>query len=159
MLDTALAHLTEKKDGRRLSTVVTDTKLNLERPIAELLAERGIVSVEEKRMLGLVPAKFPVLDERPEQEIRSRLQEVLAGHRPADPADATSLAVLQGLGVAHKVLKEESGGLSARELKKRIEQVAANNEAGAAVKRAVDAITTALITSTVIATTVTTTTN
>lgn len=151
VLDTALEHLTHKKDGRRLSSVVTDSRLNLEHQIAEGFAERGIVSIEEKRLLGLVPARYPMIDSRPEERIRDRLRDVLAGIRDPEPADATILAVLQGLGVARKVLKEEAGGLSSRALKKRIEEVAARNPAGQAVKRAVDAMNTAIMTSTMIA--------
>lgn len=152
VLDAALEHLTRKKDGRRLSRVITESKLNLEHQIAEGFAERGVVSIQEKRLLGLVPARYPMTDGRPEEQIRSRLRDVLAGDREPEPADATVLAVLQGLGVARKVLKEEAGGLSARALKKRIEEVAARNPAGQAVKRAVDAMNTALMTSTIVAT-------
>ena len=158
LLDSALDRLAQKRDGRRLSSVITDSKLVPEQQIAENLAARGILSVEKGGLFGLVPARYPALDGQPEQEIRGRLRDVLSGARKPDPADATVLAVLQGLDMARKVLREESGGLSGRDLKRRIQELTAGNEAGAAVKRAVDALTAVLVSSAVVTTTAATTT-
>lgn len=64
--------------------------------------------------------------------------------------DSTILAILQGLDAAHRVLEQESGGMKKRELKARIEQIAADDPSGGAVKRAVDAINTALMTAVIL---------
>ena len=147
-LDTALARLVEK-DGKKLSGLVTDRRLAVEQQTAEALATAGVVRIEEKRALGLVPARYPVLDPEPERRVRERLRTVLAGGTP-QPADATLLAVLQGLGIAGKVLAEEKGDLGRRDLKRRIEEVSTDVRAGEAVARAVQAMNTAIMTAAIV---------
>lgn len=147
-LDAALARLVEK-DGKRLSGLVADRRLAVEQQTAEALAAAGVVRIEEKRALGLVPARYPVLDTEPERRVRERLRTVLAGGTP-QPADSTLLAVLQGLGIAGKVLAEEKGDLGRRDLKRRIEEVSTDVRAGAAVARAVQAMNTAIMTAAIV---------
>ncbi len=143
-LDAALSRMVEK-DGKKLSSLVTDGKLAVEAHVAAALSAAGVIRVEEKRALGLVPARYPVLDPEPERRVRERLRTVLAGGTP-QPADATLLAVLQGLDLAGKVLAEEKGVLGKRELKSRIEEVSTDVRAGAAVAKAVQAMNVAVMT-------------
>lgn len=143
-LDVALARL-EERDGKKLSSLVTDRKLAVEGPVARSLAAAGVIEIEEKRALGLVPAKYPVLDPEPERRTREQLGLVLRGGTPR-PEDATLLAILQGLGVAGKVLAEEKGTLGRRDLKRRIEQVSTEVKAGEAVAKAIAAMNAALMT-------------
>ncbi|MBS2938460.1 GPP34 family phosphoprotein [Nocardioides sp. J2M5] len=147
-LDVALARLVEK-DGKKLSSLVTDRRLNVEHEVAEALSSAGVVRVEEKRALGLVPARYPILDPEPERRVRERLRTVLAGGTP-QPADATLLSVLQGLGLVGKVLADEKGGLGRRDLKRRIEEVSTDVQAGAAVAKAVQAMNTAIMTAAIL---------
>lgn len=147
-LDAALARLVEK-DGKRLSGLVTDRRLAVEDPVAQALSAAGVIRVEEKRALGLVPARYPVLDPEPERRVRERLRTVLAGGTP-QPADATLLAILQGLSLAGKVLAEEKGDLGRRDLKHRIEEVSTDVRAGAAVAKAVQAMNTAIMTAAIV---------
>lgn len=147
-LDAALARLVDK-DGKRLSGLVTDRRLAVEQQTADALAAAGVVRIEEKRALGLVPARYPVLDPEPERRLRERLRTVLAGGTP-QPADATLLAVLQGLGIAGKVLAEEKGDLGRRDLERRIEEVSTDVRAGAAVAKAVQAMNTAIMTAAIV---------
>ncbi|SEC90725.1 Golgi phosphoprotein 3 (GPP34) [Nocardioides exalbidus] len=134
-LDASLARLQEK-DGKKLSSLVTDGKVAVEEHVAAALAGQGVIRIEEKRALGLVPAKYPVINPEPERRVRDQLRTVLLGGTP-EPADATLLAVLQGLGMAEKVLADEKGTLSKKELKARIEQVSEEVVAGDAVAQAV----------------------
>ncbi len=143
-LDAALARLQER-DGKKLSSLVTDRKLAVEGPVASALAASGVIGIEEKRALGLLPAKYPVLDPGPERRIREQLRVVLQGGTPR-PEDATLLAILQGLGVAPKVLADEKGSLGRRDLKRRIEEVASEAPVGEAVAKAVAAMNAALMT-------------
>lgn len=144
VLDAALQRLTDK-DGRRLSSCVTDSRLNLEELIADGLARAGVIRIEEKRALGLVPARYPVVDPRPEQTLRARLARVLAGGAPI-AADGIVLSILQGLDLAAKVLETERGALSKKDLKQRIQVVSAEAPAGKAVAGAVSAMNAALMT-------------
>jgi hypothetical protein len=147
-LDAAMARL-EQKDGKKLSSLVTDSRVAVERELAAALSAAGVVDVEEKRALGLVPEKYPVRDPEPERRVRERLRVVLQGGTPT-PADASLLSILQGLGLAPKVLEEEKGTLGRRDLKKRIEEVSTDVVAGEAVARAVAAMNTAIITAVVV---------
>ncbi len=78
VLDPALTRLAEK-DGKRLSSLVADGRLNPERSVAQRLAELGVVQVEEGKMLGLKPARYPVINPGPERAVRERIRSVLSG--------------------------------------------------------------------------------
>ena len=106
-LDAAMSRLVER-EGKKLSSLVTDRRLAVEAEVAAALAAAGVIGIEEKRALGLVPAKYPVRDPEPERRTREQLRVVLAGGTPR-PEDATLLAILQGLGVAPKVLERGEG--------------------------------------------------
>jgi hypothetical protein len=148
VLDAGLARLRER-DGKKLSGLVTDRKLALEGTIAASLVRAGVITIEEKRALGLVPARYPMLDPEPERRVRERLRVVLAGGTPS-AGDSTLLAILQGLGIAPKVLAEEKGTLGGRELKRRIEEVATEVLAGEVVRKAVQAMNAAIMTAAVL---------
>ncbi len=147
-LDAALVRL-QQRDGKKLSSLVTDGKLAVEAQVAAALASAGVIGIEEKRALGLVPAKYPVLDPEPERRVREQLRVVLQGGTPR-PEDATLLAILQGLGAAPKVLADEKGTLGRRDLKRRIEEVSSEVKAGDAVAKAIAAMNAAIITATMI---------
>ena len=152
VLDAAMARL-EQRDGKRLSSLVTDRKLALERPVATALADAGVIRVEEKRAMGLVPERYPVLDPEPERRLREQLRLVLHGGTPR-PEDATLLAILQGLGVAGKVLEAEKGTLGRRDLKRRIKEVSTEVKVGEAVAKAVAALNSAIMTAAIVPTVV-----
>ncbi len=147
-LDAAMARL-EQRDGKKLSSLVTDGKLAVEEQVAAALASAGVIGIEEKRALGLVPAKYPVVDPEPERRTREQLRVVLQGGTPRTE-DATLLAILQGLGVVPKVLAEEKGTLGRRDLKRRIEEVSSEVKAGDAVAKAVAAMNTAIMTAAIV---------
>jgi hypothetical protein len=148
VLDAAMARL-EQREGKKLSTLVTDRKLALERPVASAFADAGVIRVEEKRAMGLVPERYPVLDPEPERRLREQLRLVLHGGTPRTE-DATLLAILQGLGVAGKVLEAEKGDLGRRDLKRRIEEVSTEVKAGEAVAKAVAALNAAIMTAAIV---------
>jgi hypothetical protein len=143
-LDAAMTRLVER-EGKKLSSLVTDRKLAVEQQVAAALASAGVIGIEEKRALGLVPAKYPVLDPEPERRTREQLRVVLAGGTPR-AEDATLLAILQGLGIAPKVLEDEKGTLGRRNLKRRIEEVSTEVKAGEAVAKAMAALNAAIMT-------------
>lgn len=148
VLDHALNRLRER-DGKKLSSLVQDGKVNPETEVVAALQRAGVVAVEAKRYLGFVPEKRPTLDPTPERTVRERLRAVLAGSTPT-VQEATLLSILQGLDVAHTALKEEAPGMSKRDLKKRIEQAAGEVPEGTAVAKAVEALNTVLLTSVII---------
>lgn len=147
-LDAAIARL-QRREGAKLSTLMVDGKLAVEEPVARALAAAGVVDVEEKRALGLAPARYPVRDPEPERRARERLRTVLMGGT-ASPADSAVLAILQGLGIAHTVLADEMGTLTRAQLKARIEEVATDVKAGTAVRKAIEAMNVAIMAAVVV---------
>ena len=143
-LDAAMVRLSER-DGKKLSSLVTDRKLAVEERVAGALAAAGVIGIEEKRALGLVPAKYPALDPGPERRVREHLRVALAGATPRTE-DATLLVILQALGVAPKVLEDEKGTLGRRDLERRIEEISTEIKAGEAVAKAVAAMNSAIMT-------------
>lgn len=150
VLDAALP-LVAQRHGKRLDQVVTWGKLDPRDDVVASLVARGVLSLGERTFLGLGGPRTPEVNPEPEQEIRARLAAVLAGAAPADIAEATLLGILQGMGAAHAILRDESGGLRTGQLKKRISQVVEESPAGTAVTRAVQAITIAAATAAVAA--------
>ena len=53
-LDAAMARL-EQRDGKKLSSLVTDRKLAVEGEVATTLADAGVIDIVEKRAKCLVP--------------------------------------------------------------------------------------------------------
>jgi hypothetical protein len=75
---------------------------------------------------------------------------VLRGGSLPSEADLALLGILQGLDVAPKVLATEAAGLSKRDLKKRIEELAKDDPTGSAVGRSIQAMTVAMTTAVVV---------
>jgi len=152
VLTAALQRLREK-DGKKLSSLIPDSKLNLEQEIAHSLAEQHVIRIEEKRALGLVPEKYPVIDDGPESARRQQLRAVLAGAAP-QVEDGVLLSILQGLDLVTRILAEERGELGKRDLKRRIEEVSEEAVAGHAVAQAVRSMNTAIMAAVIIPTVV-----
>lgn len=142
VLDPLLERLATTRP-KAFSAIVAAARPDVEWLVAESLAEQGIVSIEPRRMLGMVPARHPALDPIPEQRIRQRLRTVLAGAE-AGVADVTDLGVLAGLDVLRPVLEDESGGMSRTDLAARVDELTSGDPAGEAVGRAVRAIAAAV---------------
>lgn len=138
VLDAALARLVPL-DGTRLQSLVMRSKLDpLDDVVASLVAQ-GVLVRGERGFFGLGAQRTPEADPGPEALLRSRLAAVLAGAAVPSPVDLTLLSILQGLNAAHGILREESAGASAGQLKKRIEQLTATaSTAGDAVSKAVN---------------------
>ncbi|MFJ4999068.1 GPP34 family phosphoprotein [Microbacterium sp. NPDC088619] len=158
ILDTTLQRLVPLR-GKRLQSLVVRPKLDPLEVVVESLVVQGVLVRGERGFFGWGAARTPESDSTPEQALRSRLAAVLAGTGAPTQADLALLSILQNLNSAHAILREECGGLSARDLKKRIEQLTAGSPAGDAVAKAVnDAIAAAMVaimTPTIVATTIT----
>jgi hypothetical protein len=136
VLDAALDRL-RAKDGRTLSRLVLDTSLSPGESVVRSLVAAEVIGIEPKRMLGLVPARYPVRDPGPERALRERLRAVLAGATPA-PNEAALLGLLKGLTIAGRVLKAEKGTLGRRELDHRINEVTGDAVVGTVVSRTIE---------------------
>ena len=149
VLDLGLEAL-EGRDGKRLSSMITGGRIKAEQVVGRSLEAAGVVTIEEKRLLGISRFRYPVADPGPEEQVRARLDSVLRGQRPADERDVAVLAILRGLDCAPKILGDGAGGLSRRELDRRIEELAASDPTGTAVHRSVQSMAAALSTAAII---------
>ncbi|SEB40435.1 GOLPH3/VPS74 family protein [Microbacterium hydrocarbonoxydans] len=158
ILDTTLQRLVPLR-GKRLQSLVARPKLDPLEIVVESLVMQGVLVRGERGFFGWGSARTPESDPGPEHLLRSRLAAVLAGTAAPTQADLALLSILQNLDAAHAILREESGGLSSRELKKRITELTAGSAAGDAVAKAVhDAIAAAMVaimTPTIVAATIT----
>lgn len=155
VLAAALERLRDE-EGKKLSALIADSRLDPEHEVAHSLTESGVIRITQKRMLGLVPEKYPVVDSTPEMKLRERLREVLAGGTPR-PEDGVLLSILQGLDLVARVLEDEKGELSDKELKRRIEEVSEESVAGHAVATAIRTMNVAIMSAAVIPVVVATT--
>lgn len=136
VLDVALAKLVPLH-GKKVQSLVMRSGLDPLESVVESLVVQGVLVRGERGFFGWGSERTPESDPGPERLLRSRLAAVLAGHVPPTAADQALLSILQGLGAAHALLREESAGMSAGELKKRIGALAEDSAAGDAVAKAV----------------------
>lgn len=144
ILDTTLERLVPLR-GKRLQSLVVRPKLDPLEVVVESLVVQGVLIRGERGFFGWGSARTPESDSTPERALRARLAAVLAGTLAPTKADLALLSILQNLNAAHAILRDECGGLSSRDLKKRIEELTAGSAAGDAVARAVNAAITAAL--------------
>ena len=152
IMEFGLRALASRSKPTRVQSVVTAGWFNPQEVVSRSLVAQGIVGLEEKRMLGLRPERYPVLDPQPEAHTRARLADALAGRGPIAPADVMILGILQAIDAPRNVLRAEleQVGLKPREAKKRIAALAEELPADArhgnrAIKGVVDSMNAAIM--------------
>ena len=106
------------------------------------LDERGVLAAERGKFLGLVPRTRQVeVDPEPERELRARLHAAVLGEVPAPDARTVALASLvKACSLVNAVFARGER----KDAEKRIGELAAPDEVGAAVKAVTDATLAAL---------------
>ena len=152
IMEFGLRALAGRSKPPRVQSVVTAGWFNPQEVVSRSLVAQGVVGLEEKRMLGLRPERYPVLDPQPEAHTRARLTEALAGRGPVAPADVMILGILQAIDAPRNVLRAEleQVGLKPREAKKRIAALAEELPADArhgnrAIKGVIDSMNAAIM--------------
>jgi hypothetical protein len=132
-LDTALARIAGEKKERKPEWWVG--KLNsgkLRQRLLSRLAERGVLSERQTKILGIFPStRYPENDPGVEQEIRARVESVLAGAEP-DERVAMLIAVLHACKLDRKAFPDAG--------KDRFKEIAEGEWAGVAVRKAIAAV-------------------
>ncbi len=113
-------------------------------PLLERLAGRGLVERREGKVLGLFPTvRWPAADARHETRVRQELDSVLLRGGTPGARTAALVALLHGLGVAHRVV--DRGDVPAGAVKKRAKEVAEGDAASKGVQGAVAAAQAAMV--------------
>lgn len=133
VLDDGLAKIAEK-DGRRTPKATLDMlKKGLRDRLLDRLADRGILELEKRRVLGLFPVeRWPAVDASHERQVRQRLDAVLAGAEP-DARTGALVALVYALDVVPKM----ADTADRRAAKRRAKDVADGAWAADAVRKAI----------------------
>ena len=122
----------------------------LRKRVAHGLVERGVLSEETSKLLGLVPTtRFPASDPAPERELRERLDAVLLGGGEPTASEALLIGLLEPLGLIDTVVDKGRR----REARKRAKEVAEQGLAGTAVRDSVRAVQAAVLTAVIVSST------
>ncbi len=123
--------------------------------LADRLAERGLLTRREDKVLGLFPrTSWPAADTAHEADVRRRLTAVLVQGTEPDPRTGALVALLQAVDKAPSAVDHD--GVPARDVRRRAKQVAEGAWAAKAVQDAI-AASVAAITAGITAATVVTT--
>lgn len=150
LLDHALA-LIAAAGPKKPETVLPKLKRGLRPALYARLVARGVLRHEERRSLGIFRSqRWPAVDSRHEAQVRVGLREVLVlGRAPAE-REVAIISLLHAVDQVPKVLGTADVG--ARELRRRAKAMS-GGIADEAVRRAVQAMNSAIAVSTVVAAT------
>ena len=138
VLDEALRRIVAK-NPRKPEAVVPSLTKGLRGALFDRLAERGIVRADRGTVLGIFPTRsWPAVDSGHEAEVRFGLRDVLVVGRTPTEREAALVSLLHAVDQVPKVVGTTE--VPKRELKRRAGEVAAGEFAGAAVKKAVEAV-------------------
>ncbi|HLR97319.1 MAG TPA: GPP34 family phosphoprotein [Jiangellaceae bacterium] len=103
VLDAALAEAGEKE--RKPADLISTVQKDLRDTLVERLADRGVLSREEGRVLGIFPTtSWPAEDSSHEDEVRRRLHDVLVGGVTPDERTQALVGLLAALDAAPTAL-------------------------------------------------------
>lgn len=109
--------------------------------IFERVIERGWIRESRRKVLGIFPAKiWPPVDESHEREVRHELGGALVEGLDPAPRAAALISLLSAVDAAAKVFPDTDR----KAIRKRAKDIAQGEWAGAAVRKAVDAINSAV---------------
>ena len=157
VLDEALGRI-YASGPKKPEHVLLALKKDLRPALYARLAERGILRLEQGKVLGIFQtSRGRALDSRHELQLRAGLRDVLVIGRSPTEREAGLIALLQAVDQVPKVLGTAEVG--ARELRRRAKIAVSSGLADTAVRKAVQAMNAATMAAVVAATTVATTSN
>jgi hypothetical protein len=116
--------------------LIAKLRKGLRSTLLERLSEAGAVRRSTRKLLGILPrATWPAADSRHWEELRARLQDVLVAGASPDSRTAALVSLLAAVNAAPKVVDGDKKAVRAR-----AKDIAAGDWAGAAVKKAIDAV-------------------
>ena len=135
MLDRALATIAASRPAKP-DRLIAKLRKGLRSTLLERLSEAGAVRRSTRKLLGILPrTTWPAADSRHKQELRARLHDVLVAGAKPDGRTAALVSLLAAVNAAAKVVDGDKKTVRAR-----AKDIAAGDWAGAAVKKAIDAV-------------------
>ena len=138
-LDQALTALAEVRRPR-LQSVISHRRMDLTEVIGQELVTAGAVS----RRDGWFTTTWPAEDSSIESALRARLVGSLRDSTRASLQDGIILELLRSLRIAHRILKDDLGGMKRREVDQAIKDLELDHPAAKALKRAMDSMNAAM---------------
>jgi hypothetical protein len=137
VLDAALGIVIMRQGGKP-STVIRPLSKHLRQGLYQRLAASGMIRARRGRALGIFPARtWPADDARHEEQVRQLVTQALVQQTAPDARTAALIALLHALRCEHKIIDPRYHQLSRRQLRARAEEVAMDNWASEAVRKAI----------------------
>ncbi len=134
LLDGALARIAAERKPRTTKWWVNKLSRKLTRAYVDRLVELGLVAVERRKLLGIVPVtRHPQTTPGAEQEIRARLRAAIVDGVEPDERTAALVALVSACSLERVVLPDKT---ERKQAKARIKEITE----GQAVSKAVSAI-------------------
>lgn len=150
VLDEALRRIAERRPSTPQDLLPRMAK-GLRAGLLADLARRGILRHEENRVLRVFASRsWPAADSAHEDAVRRGLHDVLVVGRTPSPREAALISLLHAVDRVPNVVGD---ALDKRELRRRAKAIAEGEFAGAAVRKAVEAVDAAVM-ATILASTV-----
>jgi hypothetical protein len=135
VLDRALATLAASRPAKP-EHLIAKLRKRLRSTLLERLSAAGELHRSARKVMGILPrTTWSSVDSGHKRELRARLQDVLVAGDAPDHGIAALISLLAAVNAAHKVVHGEKKAVRAR-----AKDIAAGDWAGAAVKKAIDAV-------------------
>ncbi|MGY5765786.1 GOLPH3/VPS74 family protein [Brachybacterium sp. DNPG3] len=146
VLDAALEGLVDL-NSPRLRGALSSRLLDLTEVIGDELAAAGAV----RRKDGWFLTSWPTADPGLEQALRRRLARAIAEPASASVQDAILLELLLAQRIGHRILRDEIGAMSRRELERVVDGFRIDDPTAAALRAIIDQTAAALVAATAVA--------
>lgn len=148
--DGVLAAIADDRKPRKPADLVPRLARGLRDIVLSRLTAQGVVRESQEKVLGFIPVtRYPAVNRRPETDLRERLRAVVVDGAPPDPRTAVLCGLVIAIGMDRGIFPD----MPRKEVKRRVEEVAAGEWAGPAVREAVataQAVATAVNTAVVV---------
>jgi hypothetical protein len=135
VLDRALATVAASRAAKP-EALIAKLRKRLRATLLERLSAAGTLHRSTRKVMGIVPrTTWSAVDSGRTRELRARLQAVLVAGGTPDHRSAALISLLAAVNAAHKVVEGDKKAVRAR-----ARDIAAGDWAGAAVKKAIDAV-------------------
>ncbi|MDH6280887.1 GOLPH3/VPS74 family protein [Prescottella agglutinans] len=142
ILARAVEVIRESRRPMKPETAIEKLDTEMREAVFERVIDRGWVRESRRKILGIFPSKtWPAVDESHERGVRRDLEQVLVEGLDPNPRTAALISLLSAVDAVAKVFPDADR----KEVRKRAKDIAEEEWAGAAVRKAVDAINTALM--------------